>query len=228
MLILSPIVSKWSGSLAGIVGSHNKGGMYLRQRSTPINPNTSFQQAIRNAVKLFTADWTDVLTSVQRDAWEVYAQNQPLTNTLGESRQIPPLAHYVRSNVSRDQAGLTRVDDAPVLFTLPTFTDPSFAVTGSTGAVSVTFDDADDWANEDGGALLLYGSRPQSAGINFFNGPYRFLDVIEGDAITPPTSPFAATSPFLGTTGSKYFFFVRVSRADGRLSSERFYFDIAA
>jgi len=223
MLILSPVLSKISGSLAGITGAHNKAGMYLRQRSSPINPNTSFQQDIRNAVKLLSANWSNVLTAAERDAWEVYAQNQPLTNKLGESKQIPPLAHYVRSNVSRLQAGLPVVDAAPTVFTLPTFTDPSFAIVGSTGAITTTFTNTDDWANEDDAGMLLYISRPQSVGINFFKGPYRFVDHIEGDAITPPTSPSVDTSPFLGATGNKYFFRARVTMEDGRLSSDRFY-----
>lgn len=227
MLILSNIVSKMSGSLNGITGAHNKGGMYLRSRSSPINPNTSAQQTIRNGVKLYSARWGNVLSAAERDAWEVYAQNQPLTNKIGESRQIPPLSHYIRSNVPRAQVGLATVDAAPTQFTLPAFNDPSFAIVGSTGAISVTFDDTDDWANEDDAGLMVYVSRPQSPGVNFFKGPYQFAGVVLGDAVTAPTSPAAQTSPFLGATGNKYFFKVRITTEDGRLSSPRYYSAIA-
>lgn len=229
MLIVSPVLSKVSGSVAGLVGSHNKGGMYFRQRSTPTNPNTSFQQVVRNAVKLYASRWSNTLTAAQRTAWGVYAQNQPLTNKLGESKNVPPLSQYQRSNVPRAQAGLTTVDAGPTNYTLPTFTDPSFTIVGTTGVVAVTFSNTagtNDWAREVGGAMLVYISRPQSVGINFFKGPYRFMDKIAG-AVVPPTSPAAMTSPFLGATGSQFFFRVRITRADGRLSADRFYSAIA-
>ena len=44
-------------------------------------------------------------------------------------------------------------------------------------------------------------------------------DLIEGDATTPPTSPYAATLPFTLQAAQKSFIFGRVTRADGRLSS---------
>ena len=227
MLILSNVLSKVSGSLAGITGAHNRGGMYLRARSTPVNPNTAFQQAVRNFVSSVSSDWSNVLTQVQRDAWDVYVQNQLFLNKLGEAKSIPPMSAYIKTQVPRLQAGLVQVNDGPVIFTLPPFTDPSFAIVGSTGAIDVTFDNTDDWANEDDAAMLIYCSRPQSVGVNFFKGPYRFVDAIEGDALVPPTSPAAMTTVFLGGTGSKYFFRVRVTTADGRLSGDRFFSAIA-
>lgn len=229
MLIVSPVMSKVSGSLAGITGAHNKGGIYFRQRSTPTNPNTAYQQAVRNGVKLLASNWSNTLTAAQRNAWSVYAVNQPLTNKLGESKSVPPLSQYQRSNVPRLQAGVAIVNAAPTTFTLPTFTDPSFAIIGATGVVTVTFTNAaatDAWAREVGGAMVVYISRPQSVGINFFKGPYRFMDKISG-AVVPPTSPATMNSPFLGATGNQYFFRVRIMRADGRLSAERFYSAVA-
>lgn len=227
MLILSNILSKASGSLAGITAAHNKGGMYFRQRSSPTNPNTSFQAAVRNSLKSLASDWSNILTAAQRDSWDVYTQNQLFVNKLGEAKSIPPLAAYQKCNVPRLQAGLAQVDDAPVVFTLPPFTDPAPAIVGSSGVTSITFDNTDDWANEDDAAMLIYCSRPQSVGINFFNGPYRLAQQILGDSVTPPTSPAAGATTFLGATGSKYFFRVTVTRADGRLATPRFYSAIA-
>lgn len=65
--------------------------------------------------------------------------------------------------------------------------------------------------------MLLYFSRPQSVGINFFKGPYRFGFRVNG-AATPPTSPATGTIPFVGAAGSQVFFLARATNADGRLS----------
>lgn len=226
MLILSNLLSKSSGSLNGLVGSHNKGGMYLRQRSTPTNPATSFQQAVRNSVRDLTSRWNSTLTQAQRTSWYTYAANVALINRLGEAKNIPGLSMYTRCNVPRLQAGRTRIDDAPTNFSLGTFTDPTFAVVAATGIVTITFTNTDSWAST-GGALLVWASRPQQPTIVFFKGPFRFLNSINGAAV-PPTSPATATSPFTIGVGNRLFFRVRATQPDGRLSSDRFYSAVAA
>ena len=118
------------------------------------------------------------------------------------------------------QGGLTRVDAAPVVFTLPG-EDSSFAVTASeaTQLLSVAFDDELDWLDEDGGAMLVSSGIPVNPTVNFFGGPYRFADAIEGDAVTPPTTPTTMTSPFQIAEDQKVFARGRIVLADGRLSN---------
>ncbi len=54
----------------------------------PTNPNTTFQQVVRNAVSQLTSLWSDVLTQTQRDQWQVYADNVPLTKRHGEQHTV--------------------------------------------------------------------------------------------------------------------------------------------
>ncbi|MBD3309518.1 hypothetical protein GF348_24275 [candidate division KSB3 bacterium] len=219
MKFKSNIVTQVSGSIGGLVGSHNQGGMYFRARSVPTNPQTAFQVAVRNAVTLLATAWQDTLTAAQREAWDTYAANVPLIDRLGEARNTTGIAHYVRSNVPRLQAGLARVDDGPTVFALPSFTEVTFAPAAATDDFDVSFDNTDAWANEDDAALLLYASRPQSATINFFKGPYRYAGRIDGDGSTAPTSPETIDSPFALTADLKQFYKAVLTRADGRLSS---------
>jgi hypothetical protein len=218
MKFKSALVTAVSGSIGGLVGSHNAGGQYLRARTIPVNTNTSFQQAVRSYLALLAAAWSDSLEQAQRDAWENYAAQVPITDSLGEPRNISGIAHFLRSNVPRLQAGKARVDDGPTVYTLPSFTGPVFSPEAATDTVDVAFTNSDDWAGEVGGGMVLSASRPQGVGINYFRGPYRFMDIIPG-AVSPPASPFNATMPFPTATGDKVFFFARVFRADGRLSS---------
>lgn len=208
-----------SGSVGGWTGSHNAGGMYIRARTIPTNPNTPFQQAVRNIVAQLSNLWVDTLTLAQREAWKTYAENVQVQGPLGDSINVSALNMYQRSNVARIQSGFARVDDAPVIFNLGDFTNPAFALDEAANEVDVTFTDTDLWANEDDSNMLIYASRPVATSINFFKGPYRFAAVIEGDSITPPTSPAAIPLPFPVAVGQRIHVLARISRVDGRYSN---------
>lgn len=227
MLFKSQVYTQASGSVGGLTYSHNLGGMYTRARRTPVNPTSPFQTTVRDALTQLAASWSQVLTQDQRDAWKVYSTNQPLINRLGDSINIPPMAMYIRCNVPRLQAGMTRIDDAPFIYTLPDFTLPVPTVTAPS-TLSLAFETSDDWVSEDDAAMLVFASRGQSPGKNFFAGPYRLAGSILGDNGTPPTSPAALTLPFAVAAGEKVFFEAEVTRADGRLSSRLKFLGIAA
>lgn len=219
MLFKSALITQASGSIGGITASRNKGGMYFRARAIPTDPGSQFQVIVRNAQAQISARWNDVLTQIQRDEWQVYADNVTLPNPLGDQRNVSGIAMYSRSNTIRLAVGLDPVDDGPAIFSLPSFSDPSVAAfVDAADTYDIAFENTDAWANEDGGAMLVYGSRPQNPGIKFFKGPYRFAGLIVG-AVAPPTSPETITSPFPFIDGQQLFFQTRVVTADGRLSS---------
>lgn len=219
MKFKSQVYTQVSGSVGGATYARNRGGMYSRGRAMPSNPQTSFQTEVRNAVAGLTAAWSQTLTEDQRNAWGVYAANVPILDKLGDQRLISGLNWYVRNNVPRVQGGLLIVSDAPTTFTLPAFTVGGVVIDVSSSNASITFDDSEEWAIADGGAMLVYISRPVSPGIQFFKGPYRYAGAILGDTATPPTSPATVTLPFDVTVDNKVFYRIEVVTADGRLSS---------
>ncbi len=213
-------VASISGSLGGVTFSRNKGGAYVRNRTVPTNPGTIFQGAVRSILADLTSRWNDNLTALQREGWDTYAANVLLPNSLGFPRDVGGLAMYVRSNVSRVQALEPRVDDAPIVFNLGAFTDPSIsAATASATTIDVAFDNTDEWANEDDSVLLVYGSRPKNETQNFFKGPYRFAEGIFGSSTSPPVSPLSVAMPFAFSIGQRVFAKFSITRADGRLSN---------
>lgn len=218
MLFKSALVTQVSGSIGGMTGSHNAGGMYFRARAIPVNPATAPQVAVRNLVAGLANQWGTGLTQAQRDAWTVYATNVPLINPLGDQIFVTGLNMYTRGNVARQQGTLARVDTAPTLFNTGDFTNPSVAFDATADEVDVTFTNTDAWANEDLAAMLVYASRPQSPTINFFKGPYQFAGEILGNSTTAPTSPAALAAPFVAVAGQKIFIRIVVVRADGRTS----------
>lgn len=212
------IIAEGSGSVGGLTFSHNRGGQYIRQRVIPINPNTVQQAAVKGFMASLSNRWVNVLTAPQRAAWDAYANAVQIPDPLGTPRNIGGLAMYNRSNVSRLQASLARVDPAPSVFDLGDFTAPTItSITASTGIMVLAFTNTDSWATAAGGALLVYASRPQNPTINGFKGPYRFASKVSG-ASTPPTSPSNITLPFPVAAGQRVFLQFRASQSDGRLS----------
>jgi hypothetical protein len=214
----SALVTQVSGSTGGATFAHNAGGLYVRARSIPTNPASAYQVAVRGILTGLSQAWSATLTSAQRLAWSVYAANVPLTDKLGDVRSVSGIAMFNRSNAARLQAGLSQVAAAPTTFNLGSFTAPVVTASHTSSIVSVAFTNTDSWATAAGGALIVYTSKPQSAGINYFKGPYRFAHTILG-AGTAPTSPATFTSPFVLASGQSLFFKVVCVQADGRTSS---------
>lgn len=214
----SQVYTQASGSVGGLTYSHNKGGLYTRARSIPTNPSTPQQQAIRAAMATLTTRWTNTLTQAQRDGWDVYAGNVPRTDALGEPRQLSGLNWYVACNSVRITTSSPVIDIPPTIFLEASLTPPTIATaTAATDILSVGFNNTDAWATAAGGHLLVYTSPPQSAGVVFYKGPYRFAGQVTGAAI-PPTSPAAITAAFPFAIGNKVFAQFRANLADGRIS----------
>lgn len=207
-----------SGSIRGIVASHNRGGAYFRGRTVPTNPNTTKQGIIRGALRTLVSAWTAVLTAVQRAAWKTYADNTPKTDTLGEPLILTGQQMYIRANTSRIQASLPVVVTAPAIFDFGAFTPPTLTLGALSGTGTLTVTGTDPWVSEGtANNMLVYTSPPQNPSVNFYKGPFQFaakIPSIPANAtLNTFTLPIAA-----GAVGTRTFFRVTVSRSDGRLS----------
>lgn len=223
MKFRSQVYTAVSGSIGGTTYAHNKGGMYARGRGTPVNPNSARQQAVRNNLALLSTRWSQTLTQSQRDAWENWAANNLVTDAFGEPLQLSGQQMYIRCNAIRKSAmatAIATVDDGPTVQGLADNIIGTFQADDGDPDGNLSYDDTLPWCDEDGAALLIYMSRQQSPGIKFFKGPFRYAALIEGDSVTPPTTPEAVTSPFgeTFTAGNRLFLRAIVTRADGRPS----------
>lgn len=207
------------GAIAGNVFSRNKGGNYVRAKTTPINPNTALQQVVRAAMAFLTERWSSILTAGQRTAWNLYGASVQVTNRLGESVNISGFNHYIRSNMIRKQKNAAIIDDGPIVFEIPE-QDPtmSIAVSEATQQITITYDDAMDWADEDGGFLISFQGSPQNGQRTFFGGPWRWFDTVAGVNGLPPASPKVGAAQFAVSEGQRQWIYARILRADGRIS----------
>jgi len=211
-------ITEMRGSIGGNVFSRNRSGAIVRQRTTPVNPQTNRQSAARAIMASVAATWLGVLTAVQRTAWNLYAASVPATNKLGEVINLSGFNQYCKSSAASLNAGLPAIADGPTIFTLPG-EDATFAVAVSeaTQLATITFDEPGTWEAEDGGAMIIQVGQPQNPSIEFFNGPWRQTTPLLSDSGTPLTSPLTTPLPYAATEGQKIFIRARILRADGRL-----------
>ena len=217
MLVKGSMVTEMSGSLGGITAARNKGGQYLRARATPVDPNTQPQQTARAAMTQLVTAWIEDLTEQQREAWRIYAENVTTTNRLGDTISLSGQNWYIGCNTPRIRAGLARVDDAPTVYDQASLAPVSIAVTGQD--LDVTFDDTASWVNQAGSALLVQTSPQQNPTKLFYKGPFTFTTAILGDDTTPPVSPVGYEMDQNVAAGNLLYARIRLSLADGRLST---------
>lgn len=228
----SAMTTQASGSVDGMTAAHNRGGRYMRARTIPVNPSTAFQSQVRNAFTNLVNLWGTLLSQAQRDSWETYGQNVPVTDALGDAINLSGQNWFIGANTPRLQAqtklgsSLALAFQAPPIFDRGEFTTPTVDVSEASGII-VSFDSGDDWTSEDGAAMLIYQGRAINPSVNFYKGPYRLIGEIAGDSVTPPTNPTTIVPATLAALGYPVFedqfntISVAVVRADGRYSSRR-------
>jgi len=216
-LVVLPEGQQRSGSIGGTVWSHNRSGVYIRNRSIPVNPNTDRQSAVRNAVRAISIAWETILTQVQRDAWDVYAANVTWQNRLGQSINLTGLNHFIRCNTPRVMNAIARVDAAPVIFDLAAAdTELTASAEELTQLITVNGDLLHPWIGEANAWYFISMGIPQNASRRYFGGPWRQLAAIPGAG--PPPFPALLATAFPFAEGNRIWVRSRVARGDGRLS----------
>lgn len=210
-LIKSQLITQASGSIGGLTFSRAAGGLYIRARAIPTNPNTTLQSIARNAFSDLVAAWTETLTTAQREAWDLYASNVAQANPLGTPFFQSGQNAFVQCNTTRligAHPSFTPLTGLPLATPVGDYiaTGPQvYDRGGDVGSLSLTnadaalnqltiaYDDTKPWANEDDAALVFWMSKPRNPSRKFFRGPWRLLAAVLGDSETPPTSPLTAT-----------------------------------
>lgn len=216
-LVVLPEGTQISGSIGGTTWSHNRFGAYKRNRSVPVNPNTTRQVAVRNAVRELTINWDLLLTQAQRDAWDLYASNVSWVNRLGRSVNLTGLNHYVRCNTPRRMNTIAAIDAAPTIFNIG-IAETNLVVTASAATQDLTITGADpaSWIGEADAWQFFFMGAPQNGSIKFFGGPYRQLIAVPGAG--PPPFPVVVAAAFPFAEGQHIWCRSRIARGDGRLS----------
>jgi hypothetical protein len=207
--LILPIHGEMSGSIAGNVFSHNKGGQYVRQRTIPTNPNSTKQQQARSILQTLSAAWRGLSTANQT-AWDNYAAANPALNALGATFLRSGHQAYVGLNARLLLAGVARVDTAPVAATPAELTTITPTLTAPTG-ISIVFAPTPQPA---GTRVIAWITLPGSAGKNPNLRQARLVGATAAAAATPAVF----VSPFPAAVGQVSNLFVGTMGPDGQIS----------
>lgn len=208
-----------AGKIGGTVFARNRYGQYARGWAKPVNPKTDRQTGARARIGMLGAAWALELTSEQRAGWNLYAANVAMKNRLGETMNISGFNQFCRTNGVLLAIDEDRIDDAPGIFTLAE-QDPSIVagIDLVNQKIDLTFNPDAEWVSEDGAFMTVSVGRPVNENVEFFGGPFRLADKIEGSSTAAPTSPQSIDSPWPLQAGQRVFVQCRIVRADGRVS----------
>lgn len=202
------IASAISGKLGGNIYSRNKGGAYVKQWVSPINPNTPAQSLTRQRFSDLSNDWKG-LTQTQRDTWNSAAPNFPIKDRLGETIVLSGQQLYMKFNRNLQSAGLSPISVAPAPKVVA---NPQFgAVTVAPGAFEVGFTPDPLGA---GDYLVIEATAVKSAGVNFVSrSSFKQVFVAPAAAVSP-ADILAEYDAIFGSgslqTGSKVFLRMRI------------------
>jgi hypothetical protein len=112
-IIYSALVGEMRGKLNGNVLTRNKGGAVIRNKVTPINPNTLNQAKQRAFLSLLSKFWANTLTDAQRAAWKAFGQVIGAKSIFGNNLILSGIATFQRINRIILAAGGTQISVPP-------------------------------------------------------------------------------------------------------------------
>lgn len=170
-----------SGSLAGLVASHNAGGTYFRDRAIPTVSTTIFAIAAKNRLATTSQQWQG-LTDAQRLSWSEWAVNNPVSDRIGARITLAGNMAYVSLNTRLLLAGFASVATPPIVPAPASLA--SLTLHGDIGAGAFDLDftvsplpaDNNLWVRE---AVV------NSAGINYIENKLRVVTISPAAQATP-------------------------------------------
>lgn len=196
---------KWSGfgatdgrgKINGHVASKNRAGAYARTKVTPVNPQTSFQIAVRARLSTFSTGWR-ALTQAVRDQWDAAVGGFAKTDVFGDLRNPTGKNLYTRLNQNLVSVGEPAITTPPLPTGVETVTVGA-VVMAEGGAKSIVHGIGTGAAN-----VQLWATPPVSPGKSFLKNDYRLVTTFANDAASPHVFTTAYDARFGDTiTGAK-------------------------
>ena len=144
---LGPMVGQASGAMGGTVFSRNRYGTYIRRRAHPTVSTTPAALAAKARLASVSQAWAG-LTDAQREAFRVWAANNPVTDRLGERQVLSGHAAYTGLNSVLSGIGSSLITAPPTQDAPAALTSLSLTYDIGVGGVSLDFTATPLGANE--------------------------------------------------------------------------------
>lgn len=173
-------VSEIRGKLNGNVFSRNTYGSYLRNKVTPINPQTADQIAVRSRITSASQAWA-ALTDGSRASFEGLAKQVSRKNIFGDEVKLTGFNLFMRLNANTLKAGGTLLTVAPADLSVTPLTAFTIGTLDAGPDFTITFAPTPVPA---GTVLIVEATPPISAGISFVKPLYRTITVLAAATAT--------------------------------------------
>jgi hypothetical protein len=184
------------GAMDGVVYSKNQYGAYVRQKVSPVQPQTARQTLVRERLSTLAKRFSSVITQAQRDAWAGFARVNPISDVFGDKQSLSGVSSYVRLNSVILNCGGALIDVPPADLGVRGLLSAAVVMdTALAGSATLTFTDTPLGPNE---ALYLYATQGMNAGVQFFKPALRFV----GCTAAGQASPFDALAFYTAKFGS--------------------------
>lgn len=191
-LVMPAMSVEARGKMGGLVYNTWRGIATVKAFKSPTQPKTEAQLAARARMSTYSQAWAG-LTTVERDAWETYAESHLQTDWTGKSLRLTSQNWYVGCNCRIALVGGTAITSPPSAAApaMPTGVAMSF-VSGSPGTIKIAWT-APTVATD---FIVCYLEGPISAGRT----PRKEMASIIGTWAASTTSPHTiVSSPTSGT-----------------------------
>lgn len=169
----SALISDMRNKLNGSVLSKNRAGNYIRNKTTPVNPQTSAQQANRQKLGSMSSAWSG-LTEAQRASWRGAVASFPYTDIFGDRKELDGKSLMIKLNLNLLNAGAAQITNAPSSVAIP---ELSIESSGASVAAGVTLG-INLRSIPVGFALLVYATPKVGGGVYFVKNQYRLLGAL--------------------------------------------------
>lgn len=101
------------GKIDGVVYSKNQFGAYIRQKVSPVQPQTARQTLVRERQTTLSKRFSTIITEAQRQAWNGFGKVNPVVDVFGNPQALTGVAAYLRLNQVILNAGGAEIDTPP-------------------------------------------------------------------------------------------------------------------
>lgn len=209
-ILYGPAIAEARGSVAGTTFSRNTYGAYMRNKTSPTQPQSPRQQTVRALFTQVSQYWRDTLVGSERMAWEDYAAQTPLSDVFGNKQILKGNAMFCRFNVRWMDMGNAILVNAPAT---PGEAPAMIVTLAGTAAAGITITAFSPTLLTADYISVLQAAEPVAPSRNFFNGPFKHCTSFLGDA----TPPIMTIGPSGSQVGQRWFFQIRAFEAVGRV-----------
>jgi hypothetical protein len=163
-----------SGKLGGQVFAKNRGGSYIRTKTTPLNPQTTAQMAIRGVFASISSGWSS-LTEEGRQSFNNLVSDYARTDVFGDTRNPSGKNLYQRLNQNLAISYQAQISTCVLPSAVP-FANLSQVGLDFTGPAITVVTNGDT----SGSRIVVWATAPLSAGTKFVKNKLRQIGVYAG------------------------------------------------